>query len=404
MTRPTQAIGYVVNTYPRASHSFIRREIAALERAGWEVRRFAMRGDPAGLADPLDREEHRRTERVLDAGPAAIGAASLGAIGPRPAEWRRLAQATRRHGPRHAIYMAEAAWLARRVRALGLSHLHAHFGTNSTDVARHAARMAGIGYSFTVHGPEEFDAPLGLSLDEKLADARFAVAISSFGRGQLCRWVDASVWPRIHVVRCGIDPDAFSAVPALPEGPLRLVAIGRFAPQKGFPMLLSALALARQRAEVRLTLVGGGEMEAALRAQAAALGLGDALHLPGWQDEAGVRAAIGSAHAVVSSSFAEGLPVVLMEGMALGRPALATAIAGVPELVVEGETGWLVPSGDEAALAEAMVALAGRPRDELMRVGAAARARVLARHDVTREAAKLGALFSAVLGQATSAS
>lgn len=396
------AIGYVINTYPRPSHSFIRREILALESAGWTVHRLAMRGNAADLVDPADQAEHARTERILEAGPIRLGQDLMRAALRAPGATPPALQAARRGGVRHLAYLAEAARVANRVRALGIGHLHAHFGTNSTDVARYAARLAGIGYSFTAHGPEEFDAPRALRLGEKLAEARFAVAISHYGRSQLCRWVDHRHWDRIHVVHCGIEPARFPDPPPLPDAvPLRLVAIGRFSEQKGFLALLPALAAARRHADIRLTLVGDGELRPEIEALIATHALQDAVTLAGWLDEAGVRGQLAASHALVLPSFAEGLPMVIMEAMAQGRPALATAIAGVPELVRPGETGWLVPAGDEAGLCDAMVALAATPVEVMARMGLNGRARVLARHDAATEAGKLGALFAAACrGQA----
>ncbi len=396
------AIGYVINTYPRPSHSFIRREILALEAAGWRIHRFAMRGNAADLVDPADQAEHAQTEHILESSPIRLGQDFMRAAlrSPGAASW--VLQAARRGGVRHLAYLAEAARVANRARALGIGHLHAHFGTNSTDVARYAARLAGIGYSFTTHGPEEFDAPRSLRLGDKLAEARFSVAISYYGRSQLCRWVDHRHWDRIHVVHCGIEPARFSDPPPLPRArPLRLVAIGRFSEQKGFLALLPALAAARRHADIHLTLVGDGELRPGIEALIAMHGLQDAVTLTGWLDEAGVRNQLAASHALVLSSFAEGLPMVIMEAMAQGRPALATAIAGVPELVRPGETGWLIPAGDEARLCEAMVALAATPAELMTRMGLNGRARVLAQHDAATEAEKLGALFAAAcIGQA----
>lgn len=388
------AIGYVVNTYPRPSHSFIRREILALEAAGWTVHRFAMRGNAADLVDPDDLAEHARTQRILEAGALGLGKDFAIAAAREPKAALAVLGMARGGGPRQLAYIVEAARVANQIKNLKIQHLHAHFGTNSTDVARYAARLAGIGYSFTTHGPEEFDAPRALRLGDKLTDARFAIAISHYGRSQLCRWVDHHHWNRIHVVHCGIEPTRFPAPPEMPPSrPMRLVAIGRFAEQKGFLALIPALATARKQADIRLTLVGDGEMRPEIEALIADHGLAEAVTLTGWLDEAGVREQLANSHALVLPSFAEGLPMVIMEAMAQGRPALATAIAGVPELVLPGKTGWLVPAGDETALSEAMVQLSETPLDTLTRMGLAGRDRVLAQHDVTREAARLGELF-----------
>lgn len=396
-------LAYLVNTYPRASHSFIRREIAALERAGHPVHRFAMRSDRATLHDPADLAEDDRTEHILSSGALPILASAVAALA-RPARVvaaLRLALACGARGAgggdgtggwlRHLIYLAEAAHVATRCRALRITHLHAHFGTNSTMVAMLAHALGGPGYSFTTHGPEEFDAPRALSLAEKTARAAFAVAISSFGRSQLCRWSDPAHWPRIRVVHCGIDPTAFPDPAPLPAGGPHLVAIGRLAEQKGFALLIEALALAAPRHPgLHLTLVGDGPLRATLQAQARGL----PVTFAGWQDEAGVRAALAAAQALIVPSFAEGLPVVIMEAMAAGRPVIATAIAGVPELVLPGQTGWLVPAGDAGALAEAVDALAATPADRLAAMGQAARVRVLARHDIDDQARRLLALFA----------
>lgn len=394
-------IAYLVNTYPRASHSFIRREIQALERRGLAVHRFAMRSDRGALVDPADLAEDARTEHVLKAGGLRLGASALAWALPRPGlAWRvlRLALAcgARAGGGRlrHLIYLAEAAHLARRCRALGITHLHAHFGTNSATVAMLCHTLGGPPYSFTVHGPEEFDAPVQLSLRDKIHRATFTVAISSYGRSQLCRWADYADWPRLKVVHCGIEPRHFSKAQPLPTGGPLLVAIGRLAEQKGFSLLIEAIALAAPRhPDLHLTLVGSGELQGEIERSIAALGLGAHVTLTGWLDEAHVRKALTAAQALILPSFAEGLPMVVMEAMAAGRPVIATSIAGVPELV-SPQTGWLRPAGDAEALACAIDALAATSPAQLADMGSTARTRVFARHDIDIEAAKLEALFS----------
>jgi colanic acid/amylovoran biosynthesis glycosyltransferase len=393
-------LGYIINTYPRVSHSFIRREVLALERLGWDVHRFAMRSAKAELVDPADIAEDARTEHLLKTGAWPLAKVALGWIIRRPARgfaglwlaWRCGARANDRL--RHLIYLAEAAVIAQRCYDLRIPHLHAHFGTNSTTVAMLAHAVGGPSYSFTTHGPEEFDAPVALSLGEKVQRAAFAVAISSYGRSQLCRWVSLADWDRIHVVHCGIEPWRFADPAPLPPGGPHLVAIGRLAEQKGFALLIAAMAEAiRTLPDLHLTLVGDGPLHAMLVAQTARLGLQKHITFAGWQDESGVRHALAAGTALILPSFAEGLPVVVMEAMAAGRPIIATSIAGVPELVTP-ETGWLVPAGDAAALADAIRSLAATPPETLARMGLAARTRVLARHDINTEAEKLTTLFA----------
>lgn len=300
---------------------------------------------------------------------------------------------------RQLIYLAEAAQIAHRARELGIGHVHAHFGTNSTRVAAMAHLLGGPGYSFTVHGPEEFDAPQRLDLSGKLTAARFCVTVSSYGRSQMYRWAQGADISKVQVVHCGLDMARWSDPRALPDGPLRMVAIGRFAEQKGFGLLVEAFAQAwQQRPDLRLTLVGDGELRPQIEARIAAAGMESAVELLGWQDETGVRAAIDAAHVLVTPSFAEGLPVVIMEAMACARPVIATYIAGIPELVRPGQDGWLVPAGDAFALAQAMLQAAACSPATLAEMGAAARARVLERHDIRISAQQLAALFSRATG------
>lgn len=399
-------LAYLVNTYPRASHTFIRREIQALERIAVPVHRFAMRSDRDALVDAADIAEDYRTEHVLEMGLMRLLTTLIGWIIGHP--WQSLRAlalawacgARGAGGPagtggrrRHLIYLVEAAYIARRCKDEGIAHLHAHFGTNSATVAMLAHSLGGPQFSFTVHGPEEFDAPLALSLRQKIESAQFVVAISSFGRSQLCRWVGAKHWDKIKIVHCGIEPDRFPRPLPLPQGGPQLVAIGRFSAQKGFALLVEAMAIASPSLpDLRLTLVGDGEMRPEIAELIKKYGLGPRITLAGWQDEAGVRKALDAAQALVLPSFAEGLPMVLMEAMANGRPVIATAIAGVPELV-NRDCGWTVPAGDAMALASAIHALSQMPPERLVEMAQAARARVFERHDIDHLASALAAHF-----------
>lgn len=400
-------IAYVLNTYPRPSHSFIRREISALENRGHEILRIAMRRDAGTLVDPDDQAEDGLTTRVLEAPKAQLLSSLWRAVVLQPKRFLgalRLALACGKRGAggvpgtggrmRHMIYLLEAAHVAHLARSQEAQHLHAHFGTNSATVAMLAAELTGLPFSFTAHGPEEFDAPRALSLGEKADRASFTVAISSFGRSQLMRWTGFAHWPRLKVVHCGIVPSRFAKPSPLPSGAGHMVAIGRLSEQKGQMLLLEALALALPRApELQLTLVGDGELRGPLEAAVKRLGIASHVHFAGWLDEAGVRNALANCHTLVLPSFAEGLPMVVMEAMAAARPVIATSIAGVPELVIPHETGWLVPAGDALALAEAMFAFAATPSEVLTAMGARGRSRVLSRHDIAQEAEKLEKLF-----------
>jgi glycosyltransferase involved in cell wall biosynthesis len=394
-------IAYLVNQYPKPSHSFIRREIAALERRGWQVERCALRGWDQPAVDPDDAAEQGRTRYVLRDGllPLLIDVVAMLAKAPRRflaalGLALRMARRADRALPYHLAYFAEACRLAGWLRASGATHLHAHFGTNPAEVAMLAHALGGPPYSFTVHGPEEFDRPRALGLAEKVRRAAFVVAISSYGRSQLYRWVEHAHWPKVKLVPCGLENAFHDVAPSPPPPAPRLACVGRLCEQKGQLVLLEAAArLAARGLRFELVLVGDGEMRPDLETFIRKNQL--EVRITGWLSSAGVRAEILAARALVLPSFAEGLPVVIMEAMALRRPVLATCIAGVPELVQHGETGWLCPPGDVDALAAALEELLSRPAAELQAMGEAGHARVLERHCVDASAARLAGLFAA---------
>lgn len=400
-------VGYLINQYPKVSHAFIRREILALEAHGVEVDRFTVR-PPGELVDPDDRTEAGRT-RVLLAG-SILGLLGLGLreLCTRPGRflraWRiavRLGRGSARGVPRHIAYLLEAVRLRRWLAAADVPHLHAHFGTNSATVALLCRVLGGPGFSFTVHGPEEFDAPGPLALVEKIARAEFVVAISSYGRSQLFRWCPFAAWDKVHVVRCAVD-DGWLAEPPTPVDAesRRLVCVGRLCEQKGQALLLAAAArLDAEGIDFRLVLVGDGEMRRPLEAEIAKHGLGARVEITGWASGDQVRAHLRGARALVLPSFAEGLPVVIMEALALGRPVLSTSVAGIPELVRPGENGWLVPAGDVDALADAMRLALTTDGATLTRMGQAGRLAVEARHRAATEADTLRALFAAAVAR-----
>jgi colanic acid/amylovoran biosynthesis glycosyltransferase len=406
---PALRVAYLVNHYPKVSHSFIRREILALERRGVVVLRFAVRGWDDAVPDPADASERMRTRYLLQRGLLPLlGAAARLAL-TRPLQFfgaARLALAMWRHSDRtlfhHLAYLCEACRLVGWLAAERIAHLHAHFGTNPADVAMLARALGGPPYSFTVHGPEEFDKPEALGLAQKIAQATFVVAISSFGRSQLCRWVPGSQWSKVEVVHCGLEADFFVRPDDLRPAPVpRLVCVGRLCEQKGQLLLVAAAgALARQGIGFELVLAGDGEMRSVIEAAIAAEGIGDRVRITGWISSAQVKAELLAARALVLPSFAEGLPVVIMEAMALGRPVISTFIAGIPELVRAGTEGWLIPAGDVEALAEAMRECLAASPERLRELGRAAHARVLERHQVDTEAARLKRLFEAATKEA----
>jgi len=396
-------IGLLVNQYPKVSHTFVRREIAGLEAAGFDVARLSVRRTSEGLVDPADLAERDRTRVILDEPPARLAAAVVSA-GPGIARAAGgvagLLRQADRGLPPHLAYLVEAAVLRRWCAQEGIDHVHVHFGTNSATVAWLCRRMGGPPFSMTVHGPEEFDRAPVIGLRRKLEDAAFTVAISEYGRSQLYRQVDPVHWPRIHVVRCGLDGDYLDRDPTPPPDRPRLVFVGRLSEQKGAEVLVEAAARVHAAgAPFDLVMVGDGERRGSLEAAAARLGIADRLTITGWADGERVRRELEAARALVLPSFAEGLPVVLMEALALGRPVISTYVAGIPELVRPGENGWLVPAGSVDALADAIYAALGTPFPRLAEMGLAGRRAVAERHDARRNAAALGTLIAAAHGR-----
>jgi len=402
------SIAYLVNQYPKISHSFIRREIQAIEEQGFEVLRLAMRGWDGKLVDAADIDERSRTRYLLKGGALPLLLALCRTLLLRPVKFLRALQLATRMSRRsdrplsvHVAYLAEACAVLGRLRSTPVRHVHAHFGTNAAEIATLLRALGGPTYSFTVHGPEEFDKPEGLHLATKVQQASFVVAISSFGASQVQRWVKHADWPKIRVVRCGVD-EAFLGCDKLPRSDgNRLVCVGRLCEQKGQLLLVMAAAeLVRRGQDFTLVLAGDGDMRAEIESLVSRCGLTGRIRITGWLSSEGVREEILASRALVLPSFAEGLPVVIMEAMALGCPVVSTFVAGIPELVIPGETGWLVPAGDVAQLVNAIQSVLQMPETEIAAMGRRGRQRVAALHSATREAQRLAEYFREVTGRA----
>ena len=391
-------IAYLTGEYPRATDTFIQREVAALRGLGFEILTCSIRRTgPEHHVGPEQKAEAAGTFVVLD---------SLLRITPHLAALRHpgryfralaLAWRTSAKGIRarayQLIYFAEAIALADYLRRNGVQHLHNHIAKASCTVAMLASALSGIPFSFTLHGPDDFFEAVHWRLDEKIARATFVAAISDFARSQGMLSAARQHWAKIHVVHCGIDPARYAGSDTGTKG--HLLFVGRLAAVKGLPVLFEALAIARKtRPDLRLTLIGDGPERRALQAEASLLG--DAVNFVGYQSQDAVALALQRAELLVLPSFAEGVPVVLMEAMAAGRPVVATRIAGIPELVEDGISGILVPPGDAAALAKGILTALAAP----VVIGNAGRVKVARDFNIATEAAWLAALFNAYQSRA----
>jgi glycosyltransferase involved in cell wall biosynthesis len=368
-----------------------------------EIVRVAVRGHTTESLEPSDAEEVGKTRYILKAPVAEILGCCARALFSHPGLFLATLVCAfklglRRDGDtfRQLAYFAEACVLKIWLRKDGVTHVHAHFGTNAAAVAMFCKGLGGPTYSFTVHGPDEFDRPLGLALREKVQNAEFVATISSFCRSQLYRWSRFSDWDKIHVVRCALDVSYFVAEgPAITERP-KLLCVGRLSEEKGQMLIVrAARTLVERGIEIEVVLAGDGPLREAIESEIRRCGLETVVRIAGWVDNERVRALLAEARALVVASFAEGLPVVIMEAFAMNRPVLSTHIAGIPELVENEVSGWLFAPGDIGQLADAMHEAVRAEPIRLAEMGKKGKKRTLERHLASVEAGKLRELFAA---------
>jgi colanic acid/amylovoran biosynthesis glycosyltransferase len=393
-------IAYLINQYPAVSHSFIRREIKALEAENIQVFRFSIRS-ATELVDRADQLELDKTKFVLGVGIFGLMWSLLSIAITRPKRFLVAAWLAVKMGWYkdrgilvHFAYLAEACVLLGWLKDADIDHVHAHFAFNPTAVAMLCRVLGGPPYSFTVHGPESIDRAVILSLEEKIKRASFVVAISSYCQSQLYRWCDRAYWSKIQIIHCGLDQPFFEQeITPVPETS-QLVCVGRLNEQKGHLILLEAARqIASEGIDFKLVLVGDGLLRSQIESLIAQFNLQNQITITGWANNDSVRQHIISSRAMLLASFAEGLPVVIMEALALGRPVISTYIAGIPELLEPDISGWLVPSGSVEALATAMRQVLLLPTNQLSQMGQNGAKKVALQHNVAIEASKLATLF-----------
>ena len=395
-------LAYLTPQYPKVSHTFIRREIQALEARGHSVLRISIRRPDGSLTvDAADEAERARTIFCLAAGPRRLLGAvastclrrplrSLGAL-------RRalgMGMSSERGLVAHLAYWVEACFVLSLLARERVEHLHVHFGTNAATVALFVRAMGGPSFSMTVHGPDEIDSPIGHRLREKIEASAFTVGISHYTVAQLRRWVSPELWSKLHVVRCSVDEVFLSDSVPVNGASRTFLCIGRLCAQKGQLTLIEAFAaVARDVPDAKLVLAGDGEMRPEVEQAIRRWNLDDAVEITGWLDEANIRARLRACRVMVLASFAEGLPVVLMEALAMRRPVISTFIAGIPELVRLGENGWLVPASDVESLANAMRQALACPSGVLAEMADRGAERVRRQHHPAIEAERLERLI-----------
>ncbi len=405
--REAPRLAYLLSQYPKLSEAFIIREIRGLRALGFHIDVASVNAPDRG-ADGLtaeEVEERERTYYVKRHGLRGALPAHLRTLLGRPGAYLRGWRAVLRHGGLdlralfyHLMYFTEAlmvgVWLAER----GQRHVHAHFGMQASTVGLYVKRVFGTGLSITVHGPDVFYAVERYLLADKVREADFIATISHYARSQLMRVSPHRHWHKLVVSRLGVDPQRFAPRPfrAAPEV-FEVICVGRLTPAKGQHVLVEAVhRLVGEGRRLRLRLVGDGEDRASLERQVAELGLTEQVVFEGAVNQDRIRDLYAAADAFAIPSFAEGIPVVLMEAMAMEIPCVTTWITGVPELIRNGVDGLLVAPGDGDALAAALARLMDDPGLR-QRLGQSGRQRVLAEYDLGRNVARLGEIFRARL-------
>ncbi|MFT4217169.1 MAG: glycosyltransferase [Micropruina sp.] len=397
-------IAYLTGEYPRATDTFIQREILAVERAGVEVERFSVRrtGDEH-MVGPQQLSERAATTYLLSSPLPSILGDLRAAARRSPKRFfstLKLAVKTRRLGLRgtakQAAYFVEAAHLAEEMRRRGVTHLHNHFADACCTVAMLASELSGIPFSFTLHGPGIFFEAHEWKVGTKIGKSAFCATISSFARAQASILCSPADWHRVRIVHCGVELPEIDLDAVREAGPPRLLFVGRLDKVKGVTVLFDAVAeLATSGAKLELTLVGDGPQRAELEARAAALGIDGAVRFTGYQSQPAVQEHLRRCDVFVLPSFAEGVPVSLMEAMAQGKPVIATNVGGVTELVTDGVNGRVVIPGNVAALRDAIAELVA-DEQKRKRFGIAGRSRVAEEFASDIEARRLVTLFRAV--------
>jgi colanic acid/amylovoran biosynthesis glycosyltransferase len=404
---PTR-LAYLVSRYPSISHTFILREVLSLREQGFEIR-VASINPPDRPASELTAEERAEAETtfcVKRAGMAKLVSACLISFLRSPVSWMQglvfslcLGGADLGKILYGTFYFFEALLIGRWMAGEGLDHLHVHFATPASTVGLIVSKIFPVSFSITVHGPDEFYDVPGYRLQEKIAGASFICTIGKFARSQLMKISPPVQWTKFEVAPLGVDPERFGPRPSPPAADgFELICVGRLVPAKGQQMLVGAMSkLLGEGRNIRLRLVGDGPDRQSLERRVADLAIGASVIFEGPVNQDRIRSLYQAADLFVLPSFAEGIPVVLMEAMAMEIPVVTTFVNGIPELIRHGIDGWLVAPSDEEGLALAIATLMD---DEPLRrrLGQAGRRRVLDQYHLKHNTERLAQIYHRRLG------
>lgn len=402
---------YVLTNYPQLFATFIADEVQALEARGFRVFPIAMNSPtPSDVSGAHERVERDRTFYLKAQGPwsvlLALSRALLASpIGLARTMWSgvRTAGFDIKAALWRVFHVIEAILVWDHCRRVGVRHVHAHFGLTPSTIAWLTCTFGNFAggrwtWSFTIHGYQDFINEREAALAVKAESARHVVCVSDFTRSQIMRISDPLHWEKFHVVRCGVDLDRFTYAPSdqLSDVP-KVLVVGRLSAEKGHGVLLEALSiLRRDGTDAMVEFAGDGEIRSDLEAQAVRLGVADRVLFLGGLHPSEIPVHLRRADVFCLPSFSEGLPVSIMEAMAVGVPVVTTYIGGIPELAVNGETALVVPAGNPAHLAAALARLF-RDDDLRQRMVHEARRRVEALHSLPKNARMLEALFEAAV-------
>jgi len=404
-------IAYLLSQYPAISHTFFLKEILGLKQLGFQVETASINPPDrsASLLPAAEKLESEQTYYLKSLGFGKILVTLCKVLLRDPMVCLRGVRAALAlfrwdiRGELYALfYLVEALLLGEWMHCRNLQHLHVHFGGPVSTVGMLASKAWGFSYSLTIHGPEEFYEVEEFYLPQKIEHARFIFCISNFCRSQLMKYADPDHWGKLHVIRLGVDPQEFTPITAHSTEQVRIVCVGRLVPAKGQLILLQALnkLISRGRA-IHLTFIGHGPDREHLQQFVDKHAIGAHVTFCGALNHDQTRQRLEEADIFALASFAEGVPVALMEAMAMEIPCVSTSIAGIPELIRDKVDGLLVPASSVEALTDALDQLIA---DEALRkrLGASARARILDCYNLPRNLQLLAAAFEQCLPQRTS--